>query len=71
MKYGNTITMIGAIYKNTMYSIPLFFLTVCTHASYNYSTSKVHSTGIQRHSYSHRGSPSNTEDMEPQMDTIQ
>ena len=34
VKYSNTMTLIDATYKTTLYDVPLFFVTVCTNIGY-------------------------------------
>ena len=34
VKYGNTMTLIDATYKTTLYDVPLFFVTVHTNVGY-------------------------------------
>lgn len=34
VKYGNTMTLIDATYKTTLYDVPLFFVTVRTNVGY-------------------------------------
>ena len=48
-KYGNTMTLLDATYKTTMYDLALFFVTVQTNAGYTVAAKfLVHSEQMNR-----------------------
>ena len=44
VKYGNTMTLIDATYKTTLYNVPIFFVTVRTNVGYTVAAEFIQKT---------------------------